>query len=98
MRTAGNERDIVAGARELRAVVTADCARALNCDSNLFRYRGASPLGLPYALVAERLQYQYAGSPSARRPSPVKDSLGRSMSVFSTNAADAMMNTAGTIG
>src|SRR3954453_20886860 len=43
-------------------------------------------------------QYQYAGRPSASRPTPASDSAGRSTSVFTTNASDPRMNTAGTTG
>ena len=36
--------------------------------------------------------------PSARRPKPARDSVGRSSSVFNTNVVEAAMNTAGTNG
>src|SRR5439155_18626433 len=54
---------------------------------------GAAPRVRP-----ARRQEKYAGRPSASRPSPHSDSIGRSTSVFTTNAIAVRMNTTGTTG
>ena len=86
MRATRNEGNVVAGARQLGSVIAADRARTENRESHSF---SRLPLRRPY---------QYTGSPIARKPSPARDSRGRSTSVLSTNAADARMKAAGTHG